>query len=126
MSTQPLIGTGSAARWGPLWGARPEDWALSENQQVPAYEEALRHVDLERGDSVLDVGCGVGTFLQLVADRGGEPHGIDASEALIVFARERVPAADLRVGDMEDLPYADASCDLVTGFPPFLSANDML
>ena len=25
--------TGSAGRWGPLWGARPPDWALSEDQQ---------------------------------------------------------------------------------------------
>ena len=28
---------GSAERWGPLWGARPDDWALSEEQQVPGY-----------------------------------------------------------------------------------------
>src|ERR671936_545 len=113
MSTQPLTATGSAARWGPLWGARPEDWALSEDQQVPAYEEALRHVSLERGDSVLDIGCGVGTFLRVVADRGAEPHGIDASEALIALAHTRLPDADLRVGDMEDLPYPDAAFDLV-------------
>ena len=126
MSTQPLTATGSAARWGPLWGARPEDWALSEDQQVPAYEEALRHVSLERGDSVLDIGCGVGTFLRLVTDRGAEPHGIDASEALIALAHTRLPDADLRVGDMEDLPYPDAAFDLVTGFTSFFFANDMV
>jgi cyclopropane fatty-acyl-phospholipid synthase-like methyltransferase len=28
---------------------------------------------------VLDIGCGAGAFLRLVADRGGIPHGIDAS-----------------------------------------------
>src|SRR5919201_3606334 len=126
MSTQPLTATGSAARWGPLWGARPEDWALSEDQQVPAYEEALRHVSLERGDSVLDIGCGVGTFLRLVTDRGAEPHGIDASEALIALAHTRLPDADLRVGDMEDLPYPDAAFDLVTAFTSFFFANDMV
>ena len=27
--------TGSAERWGPVWGARPADWSLSEDQQVP-------------------------------------------------------------------------------------------
>src|SRR5919197_314544 len=126
MSTQPLTATGSAARWGPLWGARPEDWALSEDKQVPAYEEALRHVSLERGDSVLDIGCGVGTFLRLVADRGAEPHGIDESEALIALAHTRLPDADLRVGDMEDLPYPNAMFDLVTGFTSFFFANDMV
>ena len=30
----------SAERWGPLWGARPDDWAYSEEQQVPTYEAA--------------------------------------------------------------------------------------
>src|SRR6266540_278519 len=104
---------GSASRWGPLWGARPDDWATSEDQQLPTYEEALRHVGLEPGQRVLDVGCGVGAFLRLVAERGGEPFGIDASEALIELARKRLPDADLRVGEMEDLPYHDDTFDMV-------------
>lgn len=116
--------SGSAERWGPLWGARPADWALSEDQQVPSYEEALRHVDLRPGQLVLDVGCGAGAFLRIAAERGAQPFGIDASEALVAFARRRVPDADLRVGDMEDLPYDDDTFDLVTGFSAFFFAND--
>jgi SAM-dependent methyltransferase len=116
----------SAERWGPLWGARPADWALSEKQHVPGYEAALERVALEPGQRVLDVGCGVGVFLGLVAGRGAEPHGIDASEALIDLARERLAGADLRVGDMESLPYDDATFDLVTGFTSFFFANDMV
>jgi cyclopropane fatty-acyl-phospholipid synthase-like methyltransferase len=95
---------GSAARWGPLWGARPDDWARSEEQQTPTYEEALRHVRLEPGHRVLDVGCGAGVFLRLVTDRGAHAYGLDASEALVEAARSRVPEADLRVGEMEALP----------------------
>jgi SAM-dependent methyltransferase len=118
--------TGSAERWGPLWGARPGDWALSEDQQVPTYEEALRRVELEAGQRVLDVGCGAGAFLRLVAERGGEAFGIDASEALVELARARLPGADLRVGEMEALPYEDDMFDLVTGFNSFFFANDMV
>jgi SAM-dependent methyltransferase len=114
----------SAERWGPLWGARPADWALSEDQQTPTYEEALRRVDLQPGALVLDVGCGVGAFLRLVAERGARPFGLDASEALLDLARERVPEAELRVGDMEALPYEDDTFDLVTGFNAFFFAND--
>ena len=117
---------GSASRWGPLWGARPADWALSEDLQGPTYEAALQRAGLEPGQRVLDIGCGVGAFLHLVAERGGEPHGIDASEALVAFARTRLPDAELRVGEMEDLPWDDDGFDLVTGFNSFFFANDMV
>jgi len=126
MPSVTSIPTGSASRWGPLWGARPEDWALSEDRQTPTYEAALRHVALEPGQHVLDVGCGAGAFLRIVARRGAVPHGIDASEALVELARTRVRGADLRVGEMEHLPYDDGSFDLVTGFNSFFFANDMV
>lgn len=75
---------------------------------------------------MLDIGCGAGTFLRLVAERGGRPSGLDASDALVAFARERLPEADLRVGEMEALPWDDASFDLVTGFNSFFFADDMV
>ena len=118
--------SGSAERWGPLWGARPSDWALSEDQQVPTYEEALRRIDLRPGQLVLDIGCGAGAFLRLVAERGARPFGLDASEPLIDLARERVPEADLRVGEMEALPYEDDTFDLVCGYNSFFFANDIV
>jgi SAM-dependent methyltransferase len=127
VKTEATIATsGSASRWGPLWGARPEDWALNEDQQIPTYEEAIRRVGLEPGRRVLDIGCGTGSFLRLVAERGAEPSGIDASSELIEFARRRLPEADLRVGEMEELPFADNLFDLVTGFNSFFFANDMV
>jgi SAM-dependent methyltransferase len=118
--------SGSAERWGPLWGARPADWALSEDRQTPTYEEALRRVDLQPGQLVLDIGCGVGAFLRLMADRGARAFGLDASEALLEVARTRLPDADLRLGDMEALPYEDHTFDLVTGFNSFFFANDIV
>src|SRR5262245_52385044 len=117
---------GSASRWGPLWGARPGDWALSEDQQVVTYEAALAEVSLEPGRRVLDVGCGAGAFLRLVAARGAEPVGIDASAELVELARARLPGADVRVGEMEMLPWGDDAFDLVTGFNSFFFADDMI
>jgi SAM-dependent methyltransferase len=122
----PSVATGSASRWGPLWGARPSDWALSEDRQLPTYEAALDRTGLERGWRVLDIGCGAGAFLRLVSDRGATCAGLDASEALIAFARTRLPDADLRVGEMEDLPWEDDSFDLVSGFNAFFFADDMV
>jgi SAM-dependent methyltransferase len=122
-STTPV--SGSAQRWGPLWGARARDWAETEAQQVPTYEEALRRIGLPPGQSVLEVGCGSGVFLELAERRGALVTGIDASEALVELARDRVHGADVRVGDMEHLPYADASFDAVCGFNSFFFADDM-
>jgi len=126
MTSTTGVAAGSGTRWGPLWGNRPADWALSEDQQLPTYEAALEHVSLEPRSRVLDVGCGAGSFLRLVAERGGAPHGIDASESLIAFTRDRLPDADLRAGEMENLPWEDDTFDLVTGFNSFFFANDMV
>jgi SAM-dependent methyltransferase len=61
-----------------------------------------------------------------VRDRGARVFGLDASEALLEVARERLPDADLRAGDMEQLPYEDDTFDLVTGFNAFFFANDIV
>jgi SAM-dependent methyltransferase len=118
--------TGSAERWGPLWGARSHDWAINEDQQLPTYEEAIRRVGLTAGHRVLEVGCGSGVFLRAAADRGASVVGLDASETLIELARTRVPEAELVVGDMQFLPYDDGTFDLVAGFNSFFFAADMV
>jgi SAM-dependent methyltransferase len=117
---------GSAERWGPLWGSRPRDWAANEEQQLPTYEAAIRHVGIREGQRVLELGCGTGVFLRSAADRGAQVFGLDASEALLELARARVPEAELRLGDMQFLPYEDDSFDLVAGFNSFFFAADMV
>jgi SAM-dependent methyltransferase len=124
MST--LSATGSANVWGPRWGSRPRDWALSEDQQVPTYEEAIRRAGIAPGQRVLDIGCGTGVFLRAAADRGATVAGLDAAEGLLELARARVPEADLRQGEMEQLPFDDDAFDVVTGFNSFFFAADMV
>jgi len=124
MST--TTGSGSASRWGPLWGARPADWAISEDMQLPTYAAALERTGLEAGWKVLDIGCGGGAFLSIVSSRGAHSHGIDASDSLIAYAAARLPDAVLRIGEMEELPWRDDCFDLVTGFNSFFFANDMV
>ncbi len=75
---------------------------------------------------MLDIGCGSGAFLKLAAERGASVSGLDASEALIEIAHRRLPDADLQVGDMEALPFADDSFDLVAGFNSFFFASDIV
>ena len=68
------------------------------------------------GDRLLDLACGAGLALELAALRGARCAGIDASPRLLAVARDRSPDADLRVGDMNALPWDDASFDVVTSF----------
>ena len=67
-----------------------------------------------RGALVLDVGCGTGAQLQLYRPLGCRLAGIDASPAMAAEAARKLGgSAVIQVGDGANLPYADATVDLV-------------
>jgi SAM-dependent methyltransferase len=111
---------------GPLWGAAAEDWLDNERFTIPLYEAVFDAVELGPGVRLFDVGCGAGLALQMAAERGASVTGIDASEGLLEVARRRLPDADLRQGDLEDLPFPDDSYDVVTSFNAVQFAADPL
>ena len=116
---------GTAQVQGSLWGAAAQDWAeLAEPVQIPFFEAALDAIEVEGGMRLLDAGCGAGLALTLAAQRGATVTGLDASAGLLAVARERLPQADLREGDLEALPYADDSFDAVTAFNSVQYAGD--
>ena len=85
---------------------------------------AIAHAVELRDTRVLDVGCGNGDFCALALERGARVSGIDGAPAMIATARERAPAADLRVGGLDALPYPDGAFDLVTGFNSLQFSDD--
>lgn len=85
-------------------------------------ERVEQHLVFERagpltGLSVLDIGCGDGTYAIEAAARGARAVGLDADPAMLREAerraRERGVAVDLREGRAEELPFGDASFDVV-------------
>jgi SAM-dependent methyltransferase len=116
---------GTASVQGDIWSGAPRDWAeLQEPLFTPIYEAVLKGANVGHGQHVLDVGCGSGLFCQLAAKRGAQVAGVDAAPKLIEIARGRTPKGDFHVGEMEELPFADKTFDLVTGFNAFQFAAD--
>ena len=73
---------------------------------------------------ILDVGCGTGGELRRMTTQGADPArmaGIDLMGARIEEARRILPAARFEVGSAHEMPFADASFDLVTQFVLFSS-----
>ena len=82
--------------------------------------------DVAPGDRVLDLGCGSGELLAMAAARGAEVSGIDSAEGMLAIARARLPEADLRLGALQRLPWADGAFDLVTAVNALQFTADFL
>src|SRR5438067_19392 len=83
--------------------------------EIPGYEELEDAVAAAAvGQNVLELGTGTGETAARVLARnpGARWTGIDASEAMLARARERLPGADLRVGRLEE-PLPEGPFDLV-------------
>lgn len=86
------------------------------------YEAMLRTIGLQPGWRVLDIGCGSGSFLPLLAElvgAGGSLVALDAAAENIAAVARRLEAAPIEcalrldLGSLEGLPYEPASFDAV-------------
>jgi SAM-dependent methyltransferase len=79
--------------------------------------EFLDRIGIEPGTTLLDVACGSGQLALIAARRGARVTGVDIATNSILAARGRAAAEGIDArfdeGDAEDLPYPDASFDLV-------------
>lgn len=99
-------------------GASPQgvDWNGKESQWL-RFKQLSRVLDRTAGFSLLDYGCGYAALYDYIASSGMTEFrytGLDASEAMIAAAKERIssadPSASWCLGSQE---LADASFDFV-------------
>ena len=96
-------------------------WFVGRRQIIRSFLERvcqeLKSARDEKGPdstlSILDVGCGTGANLEMLAEFG-EAEGVDVSAEALSFCRQR-GLTNVKQGAAESLPYPNDSFDLVTG-----------
>jgi len=109
---------------------KPSGWlgrlaGLSMNvEHAKLWQRGLTHIAIEPEAAVLDVGCGGGKSMRILAHAAhhGRVYGLDYSEEMVRMAR-RVNRAlihegrvEIQHGTVSALPFPDATLDLVTCF----------
>jgi len=88
-------------------------WYVGRRRIIASWVESVCRELGPRRPRILDVGCGTGANLQMLAEFG-VAEGVDVSAEALDFCRARGLGA-VRQGAAETLPYEDAQFDLVTG-----------
>lgn len=98
-----------------MWGTA--NYASVGTRILLVSELLCEAVDLQGGEDVLDVACGNGNAALAAARRFANVTGCDYQPRLLEQARIRSEAegldVDFREGDAEELPFEDASFDVV-------------
>src|SRR6266404_899461 len=88
-------------------------WFAGRRRIITEFVEKACQAVASQRPRILDVGCGTGANLQMLAEFG-DAEGVDVSTAALDFCRAR-GLSQVKQGAAESLPFADASFDLVTG-----------
>jgi ubiquinone/menaquinone biosynthesis C-methylase UbiE len=85
-------------------------------RQIDLDEACAGALALGGDEAILDVGCGPGTFLTYLLERGhtGRLVGVDRSAAMIAEASGRDQWIEWIVGDVERLPFSDGEFERVS------------
>lgn len=100
--------------------AQKQGWAHFaplEAITTPAAARLVKHAGLRAGQRVLDVACGTGVVAITAARLGARVTGLDLTPELLQRARENSRIANVQIdwheGDAEQLPFDDATFDVV-------------
>lgn len=86
-------------------------------------------LEIAPGTELLDVACGVGTWLAAAAERGAILAGVDVSGRAIETCQRHVPNGEFYCAPAEALPFEGARFDLISclgSLEHFLEPNEAL
>ena len=124
---QPSLGGASTGPSGDVdWGVGR--YELTAVELLPAALRLVELADVQPGQRVLDVGCGIGSVALAAASRRARVHGIDPARRLLAVAREKAADAGLDVtfvpGTAAQLPFGDGSADVILSSFALIFAPD--
>src|SRR5919108_3018362 len=103
-------------RQGVMWGSAPFENYVHWLAEM--HDDLVERLDPQPGERWLDVATGTGEVAFRAAEAGADVTGSDLAPALIETAKrlaaERGLEIDFHVADCEQLPYDDASFDVVS------------
>jgi SAM-dependent methyltransferase len=77
-------------------------WGSEYHEQAYSVLDQLILKQLPRGSTILDLACGDGRLTGVLAANGFRVTGLDISEQMLKFARERNPGIEFVLGDARD------------------------
>jgi 2-polyprenyl-3-methyl-5-hydroxy-6-metoxy-1,4-benzoquinol methylase len=92
-----------------------EYWSRADRWESNSFgdAEALADEVIRLGPgNVLDVGCGMGTLVLTLRQRGIDARGLDVARRTVEEANRRAPGC-FEVGSILDIPHPDESFDIV-------------
>lgn len=94
-------------------------YRYDQHLRLRAVEKALSQarISINEETRVLDIGCGTGDFIELLAKKGASVIGIDISQEVTRMTKKRFEAnskVQISTGKVEDLELPPDSRDLVT------------
>ena len=95
-----------------------QNWDERFNQQA-SWTSSMRNYLYERlnlrlATRILDVGCGTGAITKdFIGKSSAKVHGLDINMEFLHFARSAANLAEFTCGDVQKLPYADNTFDLL-------------
>lgn len=114
------------ARQSQIWGSAP--WERVAETLSDLHHDLVRRLDPRPGERWLDLATGTGAVALRAARAGARVTGLDLAPRLIETAKRLAAAEELAVrfdvGDVEDLPYGDASFDVVSSAVGVIFAPD--
>lgn len=98
-------------------------WALGEYDRIAdgltiSTDQTMRVAKIRPGERVLDLATGTGITAIAARERGAHVTGVDLTPELLAVARKKAADAgfsdiEFREGDIEALPFEDATFDVV-------------